>query len=75
MKVLGSTTSSAKNAIRQMARNDLIAEPESWLKFIDGRNETSHSYDDKIAQRVYLMVTNFLPHAKQLMLMLQKQLV
>lgn len=67
MKILGSTTLAAKVAIREMARNDLINDPEAWLKFIDGRNETSHSYDEDIAQKVYSLILNFLPFSKKLL--------
>ena len=31
MKVLGSTTAAAKNAVREMARNNLIDDPTQWL--------------------------------------------
>lgn len=67
MKILGSTTSSAKSAIREMARNNLVDDAEAWLKFIDGRNETSHSYDEDVAKRVYLLVLNFLPYSQRLL--------
>ena len=66
MKILGSTTAAAKNAIREMARNNLIDDPSQWLNFIDGRNETSHSYDDEVAKKVFTMVENFLPFAEKL---------
>ncbi|MCO5113830.1 MAG: nucleotidyltransferase substrate binding protein [Bdellovibrionaceae bacterium] len=67
MKILGSATAAAKPAIREMARNNLIQDPESWLKFIDARNETSHTYDEDVAQKVYLVVLSFLPFAKELL--------
>ena len=72
MKVLGSTTAAAKNAIREMARNNLIDNPEAWLNFLEDRNETSHSYDEDIAQKVYLAILNFLPLAKSLVLKLNE---
>jgi len=67
MKVLGSTTASSKNAIREMARNNLIDDPTSWLKFVDARNETSHSYDEDVARKVYEKVLVFLPFAQNLL--------
>lgn len=67
MKVLGSTTVAAKNAVREMARSNLIDDAEVWLRFIDGRNETSHSYDEDVAQRVYALVVTFLPYAQKLL--------
>ena len=66
MKKLGSQTKFAKPAIREMARADLIASAEEWLTFIDARNESSHSYDEKVAQRVYSTILKFLAQAKVL---------
>lgn len=67
MKVLGSTTAAAKTALREMARNNLIDDPSIWISFIDGRNETSHSYDEDVAKKIYVMLLNFLPYAKALL--------
>lgn len=72
MKVLGSTTAAAKIAIREMARNNLIDNPVAWIKFIEDRNETSHSYDELVAQKVYSVIVDFLPHAKKLILKLNE---
>lgn len=66
MKILGSTTAAAKMAIREMARNNLINNPVDWINFIEGRNETLHSYDEDVAKKVYIMILNFLPHANDL---------
>lgn len=73
MKAFGSTTTAAKNAVREMARNNLIEDPEPWLKFIDSRNETSHSYDEEVAQRVFAMVLKFPPFGKSLLEKLKQQ--
>jgi nucleotidyltransferase substrate binding protein (TIGR01987 family) len=73
MKVLGSQTAAAKPAVREMARNNLISDAAAWLLFIDARNNTSHSYDDDIAQKVFVQIEIFLPEAKKLSLLLQKQ--
>ncbi len=66
MRVLGSNVSASKPAIREMARNNLIQDPEVWFEFIQARNETSHSYDETVAKKVFDQVLKFLPHAKQL---------
>lgn len=59
VKKLGSTTKFAKPAIREMARADLISNPESWLGYIDARNSSSHSYDEKVAERIYVEIKKF----------------
>jgi nucleotidyltransferase substrate binding protein (TIGR01987 family) len=42
-KVLGSKSASANTVIREMARDGLIANPETWFEFIWARNQTSHT--------------------------------
>ena len=63
MKILGSTAAAAKPAIREMARNNLISDAEVWLKFIEARNSSSHSYDNRIAEKVFTEIELFLPEA------------
>lgn len=66
MKILGSTTAAAKPAVREMARSNLILNAELWLEFIDSRNETSHAYDEDIAEKVFKSAQKFLPEAEAL---------
>jgi nucleotidyltransferase substrate binding protein (TIGR01987 family) len=62
----------SKNTIREMARSNLITNPSLWIKFIDGRNETSHSYDEDVAQKIYALLIEFLPYSKDLLNNLKK---
>lgn len=73
MKVLGSNTVAAKNAIRDMARSNLINDPTKWIGFIDCRNETSHSYDEDVAKKVFVVIQQFLPEAQALLKTLKSQ--
>jgi nucleotidyltransferase substrate binding protein (TIGR01987 family) len=59
LRKLGSQTKFAKPAVREMARGDLIASAEIWLKFLDARNQTSHSYDEKTAQLLFTSIREF----------------
>lgn len=63
---MGSQIAAAKPAIREMARNDLIADAEQWLRFIEARNNTSHSYDQDVAKKVFEEIEHFLPACKSL---------
>jgi nucleotidyltransferase substrate binding protein (TIGR01987 family) len=72
VKVLGSTTAAAKPAIREMARNNLIADPNRWIDFIEARNNTSHSYDEEVAAQVFSEIEAFLPFANELLVSLKK---
>lgn len=72
MKVLGSSTSAAKPAVREMARNNLVQDSSLWIEFIDARNDSSHSYDEKVAKKVFDRIQLFLPESQQLLKELQK---
>lgn len=73
IKILGSDVKAAKPAIREMARNNLIQDPEKWLGFIESRNDTSHAYDEDVALKVYAQIESFLPEVTNLVETLEKQ--
>ncbi|NCN41779.1 hypothetical protein GW916_11090 [bacterium] len=72
MKKLGSQTKFAKPAIREMARGDLIDSAEVWLNFIEARNNSSHSYDEDVAQRVFIEIKKFRLESLELLKRLKK---
>lgn len=59
IKKLGSQTKFPKQAIREMARADLITSAEQWLDFIEARNNSSHSYDEETAAKVFEQILSF----------------
>lgn len=59
VKKLGSQTKFPKQAIREMARADLISSAELWLDFIEARNSSSHSYDEETATKVFQQIILF----------------
>jgi len=60
------TRLSRKDLYRLAAQKGLINDPECWFVFHQGRNETSHTYDEKTANDIYLLVLDFLPVAEKL---------
>ena len=66
VKKLGSQTKFPKQAVREMARADLISSAETWLDFIEARNNSSHSYDEDIAQKVFSEILSFHQEVKKL---------
>jgi nucleotidyltransferase substrate binding protein (TIGR01987 family) len=74
VKLLGSQTQAAKPAIREMARNNLITDPKKWFGFIEARNETSHSYHEDTAKKVYEQIKLFQDEVKILLVELRKLL-
>lgn len=71
-KVMGATTTAPKQVIREMAQNNLIDDVDLWLRAIDERNMSSHTYNEDLAEKVYECVVKFLPYAKKLSNVLEK---
>lgn len=69
---MGTNSTAPKTVLREMARNDLIQDPELWFRFIQARNDTSHSYDEEVAKEVYEVVHAFLAEGKKLKEALEK---
>ncbi len=72
MKKLGSATKFAKPAVCEMARADLIQNSEIWLGFVEARNESSHSYDEDVAKKIYVEILSFYKEAISVLEKLQK---
>ena len=70
-KVMGTSTTAPKQVIREMAQSGLIEDVEFWLKSVDRRNLSSHTYIQKLAEEVYAFAKSFLNPAKQLLTKLQ----
>ena len=50
---------SRRNLYRAAARSGLIDDPEAWFRYHEGRNLTSHTYDEATALRVIAMIDGF----------------
>lgn len=59
VKIMGLNTTAAKIAIREMARNNFVSDPQIWFDFIEARNETSHSYDEDVAKKILEVAKKF----------------
>jgi len=70
-KVMGTSTSAPKQVIREMAQSGFIEDVESWLKSIDQRILSAHTYNEKLAEEVFAFAESFLNPAKQLLTKLQ----
>jgi nucleotidyltransferase substrate binding protein (TIGR01987 family) len=61
-KVMGSSTTAPKDLIREMAQNGYIRDVEIWLRAVDMRNLSSHTYKEDLAEKVYAFANDFSPH-------------
>ena len=42
-----------KNVFREGSRLGLVDDPEAWIRFVDARNLSSHTYKESLAEEVY----------------------
>ncbi|NJL26131.1 MAG: hypothetical protein HC902_13845 [Calothrix sp. SM1_5_4] len=72
-KKLGSSSTTAKPVIREMAQNGLVTSPETWFDFVEARNKSSHTYKEDVAKEVYQVALRFLTEGQALLERLSKQ--
>lgn len=65
-RIMGTSTTAPKDVIREMAQSSYISDVELWLKAIDMRNLSSHTYKEDLAEQVYEFSCLFLDELKQL---------
>jgi len=56
-----------RELFRLAAENRLIDDVEQWMRHHDARNETLHTYDPAIAERVYAAAHEFARDARRLL--------
>ena len=66
-KITGTSSSAPKVVIREMAQQGLIDDPVVWIKFIEARNKSSHTYRKEVAEEVYSEACIFLPKAMKML--------
>jgi nucleotidyltransferase substrate binding protein (TIGR01987 family) len=67
LKDQGIACKSPKDCFRRAADYGLIKSPEPWFKFLEERNLVSHTYSEKIANKVYKKATTFPKYARSLL--------
>ncbi len=66
LAVQGIEARSPRAAIRAAFELDLIPEDTGWLAMVELRNLTSHTYDEKIAERIYAELPGMLARFESL---------
>ena len=72
-KIMGTATAAPKDVIREMAQSSYITNVDIWLKAIDMRNLSSHTYKEDLAEQVYAFAGTFLQELIQLVDVLEKK--
>jgi nucleotidyltransferase substrate binding protein (TIGR01987 family) len=65
---------SVRGVLREGGRQGLVARVEKWFEFQHARNQTSHTYDQKIAEEVFAVAAQFPEFVKDLISKLQNRL-
>ena len=63
----GILVNSPKEAFREAFRQGLIEYEENWLTMVDLRNQTVHTYNQDLADKIYSRLPQFLPLFKSLL--------
>ena len=51
-----------RELFRAAHQSGLISDPIKWWEFYEGRNKTSHAYQEEIAEEVYSLARKFAPY-------------
>ncbi len=58
----GMVCASPKECFREAYRQGIIDYDEVWIRFVDLRNETAHTYREEMAEKVYRALPAVLKH-------------
>ncbi len=56
-----------KDIFRQAAKYRLLDDPEAWFGHYDARNDTSHQYDNVVAEKTFARARHYLVDAQLLL--------
>lgn len=63
----GIICNSPKDCLREAFLQGLIEYDDIWLDFLDKRNMTSHTYEEKMAESVYIVLPVALSHFQEIL--------
>jgi nucleotidyltransferase substrate binding protein (TIGR01987 family) len=55
-----------KNVFREAAKLGMVKDPEAWIRFVDARNLSNHTYKESLAEEVYAIALLLPPYAEEL---------
>ena len=70
-KIMGSQSIAPKVVIREMAAQGLISDPQVWFDYLEGRNLSSHTYKEDLAEQIYALARKSLPDFQLLLTQLK----
>ena len=61
---------SPKECLRAAFQCGWIADEDAWVRMLEDRNRTSHTYDEELAERVHANLAGYLPALRALIVAL-----
>jgi nucleotidyltransferase substrate binding protein (TIGR01987 family) len=61
----GVATSTPREALQEAFRAGWLADETAWLQMLRDRNETSHTYNETVARRIYANVRSSFPEMER----------
>lgn len=68
----GIIVNSPKECFREAYRQKIIDYDEAWIKFVDMRNETVHTYKEEIAEKIFDELPEASKHFEALLNIIEK---
>lgn len=65
LEVKGQLVTYPKDILQEAYRGQLLDDEEMWLAMLKDRNQTSHTYDEELADQVYCRVKIYFPIMKK----------
>lgn len=62
-----------KNIIRELGLHGWIDNPEAWMDYLTKRNETSHIYNEEVADKIFKVIKNFITDVEKLISVLESK--
>jgi len=62
---LGGEVSFPKEVLREAYRANMISDEQTWLLMLEDRNQTSHTYDEELADKIYKNLYSYYPVMQQ----------
>lgn len=72
LSVRGLDVASLKETFRLAARESLIADPSPWFRFVELRNQASHTYREAVAAEIAEAFLDFEREVAQLLVVLER---
>jgi nucleotidyltransferase substrate binding protein (TIGR01987 family) len=63
-----------KEVIKEAFASGIINNEDVWLNMLSDRNLTSHSYNQTLADQIYLRIKNYVPELKQLLTIINSKI-